>query len=123
MFDWEQHDKEAMEHEIKNISLAANYFLRAWYFGEEPKIEVRIFGNQVYIDSEHFEYLMIDLKAWIFALRAEEAIITAYTYKGYADTLVKIIEKVEKTMVNKLDILDVNDIIDSVKPKDPQKMN
>jgi len=123
MFNWDQSDDKLMEKELSNISLAANYFLRAWYFGDNSKIEVKIFGSQVYIESEDFEYLMIDLKAWIFALKCEEAFITIYSYKSYSDSLIKIIEKIEKSMINNFTKKDLKNIIDSVKPKDLKKMN
>jgi len=123
MFNWEQKDNELMEKELKNISLAANYFLRAWYFGDKVNLEVKIFGSQVYIESEDFEYLMIDLKAWIFALKSEEMIITAYSYKIYSENLVKILEKIEKHMVDKITKKNITDIINSAKPKDIRKMN
>lgn len=123
MFDWEKRDNDVIENELNNTALAANHFLRAWYFGEGSRVKVNIFGSQVYIDSEDFEYLVIDLKVWIFALRAEESVITAYSYKIYSDTLIKIISKIDQAMVGKFTKKDLNNIIDSVKPKDPRKLN
>ena len=97
---------EELDGNIKDVALAAHYFLAEWYSGTNKKVRVVIVGNQVYIESidhedREFNFANIDLMGWIFALRAEEARISAIIYKSYSEKLVTILEKIENTLVDK----------------------